>query len=76
MAEPIVVAVVIDPVTNERYDLCWTWEAGQNYAQQGYIVKATRADGHMDVAQAQRLYDYERDCFMDCFARTEPFSHG
>ena len=70
------VADVIDPVTNERYDRCWTWEAGQTYAREGYLVQATAADGFMGVKEAQSLYDYERRLFMDLYNRSSPWRHA
>lgn len=49
------------------YDRAYTWETGQNFAQQGYRVKAVADDGFMDAERAQRLYDWELACYLDCF---------
>jgi len=73
MAE-IIVAVAIDPRTGEEYDQCFAWETGQTMAQEGYIVRAVAADGFMGVEDAQRLYDYERRLFIDCWGQDHPFS--
>lgn len=72
-SDPKAVAVVIDPWDGSRFDVCWTWEAGQNYAQAGYVVVAVAADGSMDIDRAQRLYEYERQLFIDCWGRDIPF---
>lgn len=49
------------------YDRAYTWETGQCLARQGYRVEAVADDGSMDVERAQRLYDYELACYLDCF---------
>lgn len=50
------------------HDHCGTWETGQNFAlAQGLRVVAVADDGHMDVPSAQRLYDAERERYIDCF---------
>lgn len=59
------VALVLDD-DGAIYDQCWTWETGQSYAAQ-YRVVAVADDGHMAVEDAQRLYDYERRVYLDCF---------
>ena len=68
-----VVAVIIDPRTGEQYDSAYTWETGQTMAQAGYIVQAVAADGYMSTEDAQRLYDYERALFIDCWGQEVPF---
>ena len=67
------VAVVIDPGTGGILDGVYTWETGQSYAQAGYAVIATAASGHMGRDEAQRLYDWERALFRDCYGRDTPF---
>lgn len=60
------VAIALDD--SGRYlDRCFTWGTGQTLAQEGLRVVATADDGHMTLAEAQRLYDWERDCYNDCF---------
>lgn len=49
------------------YDHCFTWESGQSYARDGYVVRATADDGFMTAAEAQSLYNYELEIFSDCF---------
>lgn len=61
-----IVAVVYDE-NGSVYDRCYTWEAGQTYANSGYRVEAVQDDGSMTVEDAQRLYDWERDVAADCF---------
>lgn len=62
------VAEVYDVQTGELFDRCWTWETGQNYAAgRDYLVIAIADDGYMTVDEAQRLYDYERRIYLDCF---------
>lgn len=66
---------VIDPPTvaiaytddGTVYDTLWSWEAGVNYSNMGYSVKATAADGGVSVEQAQGWYDAERALAADCF---------
>lgn len=70
--DPVTVAVVTD-ATGKVIDECWGWEAGQSYAQQGYFVKAINDDGRMLADDAQRMYDYERTCFLDCFGHDETY---
>lgn len=72
-AEPQTVAVVYDHEGNE-VDRCYTWEAGQNYANMGYVVQAVNPDispftgePKLTIAEAQDLYDYELRCALDCF---------
>lgn len=65
-AEPEVVAVVYTP-DGELYDRCYSWQAGQTYANRQFIVQAVNPDGYMNEAEAQELYDWERDCSIDCF---------
>ena len=61
-----IVAHVYDDDDN-LHDRCFTWETGQAYANAGYRVVAMADDGPMTVADAQRLYDYEREIAADCF---------
>ena len=61
------IAVVLDEDGN-YYDRCWNWESGQSYAHsEGMRVIAVNNDGSMTKDKAQRMYDYERECFRDCF---------
>jgi len=66
MAEPPIVAEVFDKA-GATVDTCYTWEAGQTYANEGYRVVALADDGFMDRERAQRLYDTELAAAVDCF---------
>lgn len=71
--EPPTVAVAYDDEGNE-HARCYAWEAGQNYAlHEGLRVVAVADDGGMTKANAQALYDAERDRYRDCYGvTTEP----
>ena len=71
MNDPIVIAEVFNPETGEKYDECWSWETGQNYARMNYKVVAIRDDGYMTINDQQELYDYERRVVQDCFGLTD-----
>jgi hypothetical protein len=72
--ERIVVATIHHPDRpDEVHDEAWSWETGQNYANQGYIVKAVTNDGFRTKQDCQDIYDAERAAFMDCFGRSTPF---
>lgn len=73
MADYVTVAEIIDPATGETYDHAYTWETGENYATQGYIVKAIADDGFMTRENAQAMYDRCRAEFIDCYGREIPF---
>lgn len=68
MSDPVVVAEVFHPETNEKVDECWSWETGQNYAKGNYKVIAVRDDRGCDKGEAQRIYDYERKLAQDCWS--------
>jgi len=61
------VAMVIDSTRGQIYDECYTWEAGQTYAAQGYVVMAVADDEHMSQVDAQSLYDHELALVLDCY---------
>jgi hypothetical protein len=61
-----VVAIVFDG-DDAVYDYCFNWETGQTMALEGYTVKAIADDGIVDIATANRLYEYEKECHDDCF---------
>lgn len=65
--EQMVVAKVYDPISGDLFDSCYTWEAGQCYAQQNYKVIAVKDDFSVTVDVAQKLYDSERARIQDCF---------
>lgn len=71
-----VVAMVYHPESGDYYDACYTWEAGQNYAQQNYKVVATNDDGFMSKEDAQSLYDRERELVQDCFSLSDTETLG
>lgn len=74
MSENTVVGIVIDPETSACIDEVWNWQTGQAYAQQGYIVVAACDDEHyMTKEDMQRLFDYERELFKDCYGTDVPF---
>lgn len=63
-----IVAVVADASTGEKFDLTFNWETAQNYAAgRDYFVVAVADDGHMSRDDIQRLCDYERRTYLDCF---------
>lgn len=66
-AEAPIVAAIFDLVTGVLHDFCWSWQAGQNYANMGYRIQAINDDGYMTIAEAQELYDWELDYAIDCF---------
>lgn len=68
MSERPFVAVIMeldDPTV--VYDHAWTWETGQNYAMQGYVVRALADDAHLTKEDAQRMYDACLAQYKDCF---------
>ncbi|QGJ90086.1 hypothetical protein HWC80_gp046 [Mycobacterium phage Indlulamithi] len=64
-AEKCIAIVLNDDGTME--DQCYTWETAQTYAQQGKVVRAVQADGHMSIEAIQRLCDADRERYWDCF---------
>ena len=69
-----VVAVALN-ADGTIYDQCYTWEAGQTYAADGWKVRATAADGSMTKRRAQGLYDAERARHDDCFGPRPEYVH-
>lgn len=64
-----VVAVVFDD-DGVVIEHCFTWQTGQNFAlSEGKRVLAVADDGFMVVANAQKLYDADRDRYNDCFGK-------
>lgn len=68
---PAIVAEVYADDSQVPYDLCYNWESGQTYAQDGYRVVSVADDGYMSREHAQRLYDYELKCWDDCWTEGE-----
>lgn len=68
MTDPVTVAMIYDRDGNV-IDECWSWETGQVMANDGYRVVAVADDGHMSIADAQSLYDYELRIAIDCFGK-------
>lgn len=60
-----VVAVVYR--NNEIYDVTFNWESAQSYAANGDKVVAIWGDGHLTKEECQKMYDYEKECYEDCF---------
>lgn len=53
-------------------DCCFNWESGQNYAlSSGVQVEAIADDVGLTREDAQRLYDVERERYIDCFGKAE-----
>jgi hypothetical protein len=48
------------------YDVFYTWECGQTMAAQ-YRCVALRGDSIYSQADLQRMFDYERSIYVDCF---------
>jgi hypothetical protein len=62
------VAEVFDP-DGGLVDVCFCWEAAQNYVlHEGLVAVAIADDGHMTIAAAQQLYDSDRAAYLDCWA--------
>lgn len=59
------VAIVLNDA-GDPYDVCFNWETAQAMAGE-YTVIALADDGHMSVDEIQRICDYERRIYIDCF---------
>jgi hypothetical protein len=60
------IAIVWDK-NNEVEDYCYTWETAQQFANDGYRIKAIANDGTMEMNEIQRICDYELSAAIDCF---------
>lgn len=66
-AYPETVALIFND-DGSVYDEAFTWETAQCAAlHEGRVVLAVRNDGFMTAADIQRLCDYERANYLDCF---------
>lgn len=52
---------------DKEYDSCYSWEAAQTLAQEGYRVVAVAGDGHLSKENIQSMCDYELKIAIDCF---------
>lgn len=63
-----VCAVAYDK-NDDEYDVCYTWEAAQTIAREGYRIVAVSNDGFMSKEKIQSLCDYELEIALDCFGK-------
>jgi hypothetical protein len=49
------------------YDYLGNWETAQTYANDGYMVRALRGDGHLSRDDLQAMVDNELAAAVDCF---------
>ena len=65
---PGVCAVAYDK-NGDEYDACYTWEAAQTIASEGYKVVACSDDGGITKEGIQKICNYELEIALDCFGK-------